>query len=477
MRLLASLAAAVTAAAVSCALWWKFSSETPTATGALHPTPSQPSARAATLPAPVRRPLARVAAGPPAPTFDDLAAELVDLSLRGIGELERGDEQAAAATDAEVRAVVGTILGTIADYEQRALFALTGVDADDARAQAERGAYGRLLHLGLQKLATFARGGTRAPLDRFLAALLDVMVPHRATAEVVAWLLTDAPYLGPPQEGAVLRLAELVPTYPWLADSVRRLLLTLWHNLEASGARARDQIETLALMLKDDTNAALRAAALERLVTSTERGLVEFVVRDIEDRRDRERARDVAVAAAAKLPIDQAIDVVRRLRPLAPEALILPAMELARRDEARVRGCYETLLATGAEVDLRADLVSGLGFDPTPDNVALVERAFRVDPDVGVRARALLALTANAAAALGERVVSAALDDAQLCGTRGERTGILVGALNNLARAGEKDAVERLGRRLSARRDLPPAVRAELEQLLRQGPQPSPRPR
>ncbi|MEZ5966434.1 MAG: hypothetical protein R3F56_21540 [Planctomycetota bacterium] len=475
MRSPVCLAATLVAAAAACLLLHRFSGSVPASV----PAPAAESGAVAPFPVTAsvveRRALAEPHDSPVSRGFDALVAELIELTLRGTIEFERGANDAAAATDAEVRSTVGEVLSTVVDYEDRALFALSEVgDTDEPRSKAARTVHGRLLHLGLQKLSTRARSGDTQALDGFLGALLEIMVPHRATAEVVAWLLADTPYLGAGQEEAVLRLAQTVPTYPWLADHVRRLLLTLWRNLEASGSRARDQIETLALMLKDDTNDALRAAALERLVTSTEPELVEFVLRDVEERRDGERARDLAQAAATKLPAEEALRVARRLRSLVPSEMILPALELARRDDGAVRSAYESLAAAGADGPWRADLVSGLGFQPSTANLTLVAHAFRNDPDVEVRTRALMALTANAAASFGTRALAAAVDDPTLCGG-GPRLGILVGALGNLARAGEREATERLGRRLAARGDLPPTVRAELEGLLRDGPPRPPR--
>jgi len=465
------------AALVLGSLSWRDLMVASTPVDALLPPPAlEPSGQA--LPAAVRRPARDDPPSPSTPamraSFEELASRLVDLAVRGVDEVGRGDLRAAQATDVAATAVVSTIVTTITDYEQRALFALTGLVGEDSRSATARGAFGRLLHLGLQKLAARASAGDPRPLAAFLDALLEEMVPHEPIAAVIAWLLIDQPYLGPEQERAVLRLAELAAAYPWLADPVRRLLLTLWRNLEAGGVRPREQTELLALTFKDDPNPARRAAALERLVTSSDEDLVRFVVQDIELRGDADRARDLAMAAANALPVGLALEVVRRLRPVGSQALLAPALELARRAEAEVRTSYEELLAADADRDFRADLVSGLGFNPSRANLALVEHAFRTDPAVSVRERALLALTANAAAALGERSVAAALEDVELCGARGERAGVLLGALENLARAGELDAMQRLGRRLAARRDLSPAVRSELERLLTEGPPPRP---
>lgn len=465
MRLVTWSAAALLAVLVA----WSFHGlPAPVSAGAAAARP-QVVPTAGPMPAPLARQVAREPdppAQPPA-TFEQLAERIVDLTLAGGEQVRREELAAADATHAEVVELVGRLVASHADFASRALFALTGLPGDDARAAAGRAVHGRLLQMALERDSATAAQGERGPLDELLRGLLQSMVPHAPIAEVIASILIDRGYLGAPQEDGVLRLAELVPTYPWLAEPARRLLLTLWHNLERTGARARDQIETLALMLKDDANPARRAAALERLVSSTERELVEFVLHDVEGRGDGDRARDLAAAAAARLPADQALAVVQRLRRLAPTALVGPALELARRDEAGVRTAYGQLLAQRADPEFRADLVSGLGFNPNSANLTVVETALRSDPEPRVRERAVLALTASAAAAFGVRAVTQALDDATFAG---ERLSVLVGALENLARAGEAEAVAALGKRLGARPDLPPLARGELEQLLRTGP-------
>jgi hypothetical protein len=408
--------------------------------------------------------------------FDAGLGKLVDLTLRAIDALARGDTAQAKTADAEGFALVKAVLEHVGDYENRALFALTGTAGmADARAGTTRDVLERLLYFGLQKLDTFARGGNRGALDAFLIALLETMVPDEQVAGVCLRLLADQPYIGAAQEDAVLRLVELVPTYPWLAEPTRRLLLTLWRNLEASGARPRDTLATLALMLKDDSNPARRAAAVEHLLLSGDSSLIDFVLRDVEEQRDAVRAADLASAAASKLPVDLALAAVRRLRVVAARPLTAAAIELARRDGALVRATYAELAQEQAAPELRADLVAGLGFNPCEPNLALTKSAFDSDADVNVRRRALLALAANGAAAYGEQVVTAALADRELCGARGERLGVIVAALENMARNGEREAVARLGARLAQRRDLAPNVREALQQLLERGPAPRPR--
>lgn len=403
--------------------------------------------------------------------FDAAVAKLVDLSLRGNDELKRGEIDQAKATDAEGAALVKAVLEFVSDYEARALHALLGAGGtSDPRAAMTRRVLERLLFFGLQKLAAVAKVNGRAALDAFLSSLLDSMLLDEHVAEVVTRLLVDQAYLGAAQEIEVMRLVELVPTHAWLAEPMRRLLLTLWHNMETSGARPRDSLETLALMLKDDTNPARRAAAIERLMVSGDRNLVDFVLRDIEEQRDARRAADLAGPAAERLPPELAFEVVQRLRTVTKTPLTLPAIMLAQRDGQLVRTKYEDLRAGKLHPELRADLVMGLGCNPSRDNLAIAKAAFATDPDTRVRCRALLTITGNAASALGEEVVNAALADREFCGRNGERLNFIVAALDNMARQGEREAVARLGRKLGERKDLAPDVRTELERLLAAGP-------
>jgi hypothetical protein len=58
------------------------------------------------------------------------------------------------------------------------------------------------------------------------------------------------------------------------------------------------------------------------------------------------------------------------------------------------------------------------------------------------------------------------LDDAGFLGSRGERMPVVISGIQNLAGAGEINAVARLGRRLLARPGLASHDRAELERIL-----------
>ena len=77
----------------------------------------------------------------------------------------------------------------------------------------------------------------------------------------------------------------------------------------------------------------------------------------------------------------------------------------------------------------------------------------------------MFALTANAPAALGESAIQRALDDPQIR-SHPQRLGAVVLALDNLARAGEVNAIDRLGQRLRVTDGLTAGARLELEKIL-----------
>ena len=77
----------------------------------------------------------------------------------------------------------------------------------------------------------------------------------------------------------------------------------------------------------------------------------------------------------------------------------------------------------------------------------------------------MFAITANAAEALGEETVAAALDDPEFSRSPGG-LGEIVLALENLAAKGMGDAVRRLGTRLMSRSNLLPGDRTRLAEIL-----------
>lgn len=459
---------AAVAVVMAIALVW------PPPVGEPEPPPCEQRAEATATratPRPGRRevvvaPAQQAASPAAAPQFAALLERLVDLALRVDQELSAGDQAAARSTDDAARAVFAQLLAEIPDAAEQALSTLPEQVAADPRARARRDMLGRLLRASLAQRHEQARAGApRRALDGLVDGLLAALVPIAANGELIADLLVDQPYLDLPHEDQLLRLTELSNRHAWLPELTRSLLLTLWHNLEARGVRSAGEAETLAMLLENDSNPARRAAAVERLIASGNPRFVEFVLADLERRGDRDRARAVAMVAAQRLPARQALEVVQRLVHTLGEAMAGPALLLSNRDAAAVRSCYERLLGDDRDAALRAELITGVGFHASPENLDLVLTALRLDPDPTVRSRALLAATGAASAAHGEAAVEAALADQQLIASPGGYHAI-VAAIDNLARAGERNAVARLRQRLAGRVDVPESARQRLADIV-----------
>lgn len=407
-----------------------------------------------------------IVAAPAPPDFDALLQQLVGLAVRGYEEVARDSLQQAKVTDAEALALFQQILAAVTDVDDRALWALTALGAgDELSTRVTRQLLGRFATVALQRRQQAAVNGAPAGLITYVDALLGLLVPHQANAELVATLLTDQPYLGAAHEDALLGLTELGAQHPYLHDVARRLLLTLWANLQASGARSRRDLETLAMLGKADRNPTRRAAALETLLVAEDPRLVEFVLADVAESNDQAGAAALAQVAARQLPPERALQVLRRLAHVGDQSMTGPALILGGRDAGAVRRCYEQLLGEAREPKLRGDLITGVGFNPSPDNFDLVLTALELDPDAEVRQRALLALAGAGSAAHGEAAVQAALADPTFT-SHPAGLDVIVTAVDNLAQGGEVNAVDRLARQTLCRSDVSESTRSRLRTLL-----------
>ena len=172
------------------------------------------------------------------------------------------------------------------------------------------------------------------------------------------------------------------------------------------------------------------------------------------------------MAAATELPVKAALGVLSRLAPIGGAGMMAAFMALGERDAAILRLAYDRRLAMDSEPLTRAELVSGAGFKGTAESLAMARRAFDLDPSIEVRSRAMFVLTAQAASALGELTLMAALDDIEFSGDS-MRLGQIALALENLAAAGEVSAIDRVGQRLLAQRNLSASARSRLQVLLK----------
>jgi hypothetical protein len=124
-------------------------------------------------------------------------------------------------------------------------------------------------------------------------------------------------------------------------------------------------------------------------------------------------------------------------------------LTLGFRAPERVADRYHELLASNTNAEMRADLVTGVGMTNTPLGLEIAQLAMHDDPSPDVRVQAVFALTARRDAELGERALMQALDDREIASDP-LRLGSMVFALQNLALAGDSNAVDRVAQRLRA---------------------------
>jgi hypothetical protein len=405
---------------------------------------------------------------PAAPTFAEYVDRLVAFGLATARHHEAGEFDAAQASDAAARATFTEMMERLPEAEAAALAALADVpppaDARDAAGHLRRRVWNLALDAGLQRRhARAVESSSRAPLDTLVTAALTAMpAGDDLAAELAAGHLEGRPFLGSAHEEIVLELAALAGEGRFPTAVATALLTTLWRNLQASGERSSGELTNLALLLLDDPNTSKRASACRQLLGDPRLRLL--VLDQVRRSRDATLAREVAMAAAQDLPPADALEVLRTALPLTGE-FPAPFLVLGSRDAEPMQREYEQRLADGIDPRLREALVGGAGFGGSPRGIELARLAFDSDPDPDVRLRAVFVLTANAADALGERTIAAALDDPRIRDDP-RRLHALVLALGNLERAGAINAVDRLGQRLRACTGLTAVARDDLEQLL-----------
>lgn len=466
-RCIAPLAAGIGAAALGCWLLGPDCSETPAARAPVADGGPEPEREAAAGPVAGRQELPAPQA-PPEP-FEAHFERLVEVGVRVHAAAEEGDLELAQRLSEEGRAAVAALWRDWPDADERALFVLTGLLEEDTTppGRVRRRVSCHLLAEGLAgRLHRESQSRVRRRLDQLVSAMLaSVPQSEPLAAELGGELLADRPYVGLAHENAIGDLAVLAERETWLRPVATALLLTLWHNLQRSGARNEGEITSLALLFKDDRNPVRRRAALQVLLAAQNGRFREAVLADLTSSKDRELARELAHAAAQALDAVSATGVLERLQPLLGEHAIGAFMAVGARDARPLREAYERKLAAGVDAALRAELISGASFDGTPEGIELARVAFEQDDDLEVRARALLALTARAPAALGERALDQALDDPRFADDP-RRLGLVVLALENLARGGDVNAVQRIAQRLRHRPSLTAGDRGSLEAIV-----------
>ena len=448
------------------------------------PTPSPPGIAAATVPlaaplaaspvavaeAPLQRTELVVSATPTASswTFDQFVDELVRLGAETSRLAAANDEDAAQQNDQQARTVFAELWRTIADADEQALARIAASAPPPRQAPTPQQlrwlVYTLCVDTGLQRRhQQFTATRDRQRLDHLTGAVLSLLPQdERLAGDFGRRRLVDQPYLGAAHEQAVLGLADLAGEGKFAADLATALLLTDWRNMVAEGVRTREDLCNRALVLLQATNQALRGAASQLLLGDAR--FREVVLDQLRQQQDPTLARQLAMAAASELPPADAIAVLHRLQSIG--ANLMPAfLTLGTRSAEVLCAAYEQTLADNVDAAFRAELVTGAGFSQTPGGVELAKLAFAADPSAEVRTRAMFALTANAADALGEATVSQMVEDAAARGDANQ-LGSAVLALENLERAGLINAVDRLGQRLRACPALRQGDRDNLERIL-----------
>jgi hypothetical protein len=410
------------------------------------------------------RPLTR-----PRRSFASYMQELVDLGCQLWERLEQNDEAGAEVIDAEIRGLYREMIEHLPGTDEIALHERTLLAAEDPdlRAQVHRQLLNRLIRDGLA--ARWEKGkilGQRQACDQFARDMLVSLSKDALIAEDLGRrMLVDAPYLGAAQEREVMDLIELSVQEEFLVPVASALLLTTWHNMEERGERSSSGIDSLALILKDDSNPAKRLAALEYLLASGSQNLIDLVLDLAARRQDQALARQLAHCAANQLEPALALQVLLKLVDMSDREMISPFMILAARDSGVLRRAYEERLGNQVDARLRAELITGCGFSGTPESLELAEIAFNLDPDPEVFSRSLFVLSAKAAPEHAEACISKALEDPRIARDPA-RIGSLVLCLQNLGQRGEYNALHRLAERIRALPGLLPEDRQEMGRIL-----------
>lgn len=395
-------------------------------------------------------------------------AQRID-ALAALGEATAAyvqDEAMAEArqSDAEAQKQFGQLLELYRDAGERSLELLQTIpDAPTATRDHSRRTVLELV-LRVECEQRFRIGDPeqhRTLADDLVAAILSLAPLHAAQAELAQRVLDRQPYLGPRHEPAVLELAQFANDGLVPREVATRLLLTLWDNLQRSGARSSADLTNLALAMLSDTDPSKRTAACRHLLADQRyRGIVLAWLRE---HQQSDVARELVSIAALELPPAEAIQVLRDMHNLVGSSASA-CMVLGVRAPMALGEAYQDLLASDTYNELRVDLLSGLSTAAPAQALPVLELAISNDPKPDVRTQAVLSITATAPATHGEAACTRALEDPAIANDP-LRLGVVLFALQNLESAGLINAVDRLGQRM---RQLPlrSDTRLALEQLL-----------
>jgi hypothetical protein len=427
--------------------------------------PVAPRVDAAAGPAEAQREPAAAPAPVAEPGFAARVDELVRIGQRTAELAQQDDTAAAGASDREARERFADLMGAFADAGERAIDLLVALPdgATEPLTAGRRIVLQLVLGADCERRdrdAAFALDRERA--DALVQALLDVMPGTATAAEVGEHVLGRQRFLRLVHEPGVLALVRLAAAGQFSRPIATRMLLTLWDNLQAFGERSSDELSRLALLLLANSDGSQRTAACRQLLQDARyRG---FVVSWLREQGDAAVASEVASLAASELPPADAMAVLRELAAVLPQAAHA-YLVLGHRAPDAVADGYRELLAANTHAALRRDMLTAVGLTRTPLGRELAELALHSDPAPEVRLQAVFALTAQGSGDLGERALTAALDDPRLANEPGH-VAALVLALQNLEATGDTNAIDRIAQRL---RSLPLAAesRQRLDALVR----------
>ncbi|MFN3243550.1 MAG: hypothetical protein ACE37K_18745 [Planctomycetota bacterium] len=424
----------------------------------------QPQREAALLQGPADGP---VAGRSPEQTFEQVVDRLCVLSGRTAALAQDDEIEAARELDAEAREVLERLLGDFADAGDRALAMVVAMP--DA-AEGARRLPGENIRLGVLQVVLAAelarrhdeatRLGERARIDELTRSVLDSMPIGANTAEMGDRVLHDRPYLQVTHEPMVLHLLQQASDGTFSREIATRMLLTLWDNLKATGARSSAELSQLALVLLDDSDPSQVVAACRQLLSDPHyRGLALAWLRE---RDDPTLAQAIAKLAGRELAPADALLVLRELSPQLQHTRGT-FLAIGVRAPEVVADAYREHLAADTHPQLRRELVMGVGMLPDQRGLSIAKLALDNDPSVEVRIQAMFVHTVHGDAAGAEAAVNQVLDDPAVAGDPMHLAAVVL-ALQNLEH-GDANTLARLGTRLQSMA-LAPRSRELLDEIL-----------
>ena len=384
--------------------------------------------------------------------FADYLERLVGLATAAAAARQRGERTRVSALDAEGQRLLEEMLRELEAPEESALHALTGLMPEDATiaGQIRWSICLQLVRMGLElRHERFRQGDLRDPLDHLVLSILACIPQEERLAKDLATLMRKQPYLCARQENAVLDLVALAPEQRFLIPIATELLLTLWANLEANGARSSSDLASLALLFKGDINPSRRLAALQHLLTADGGRYKELVLRDAIGRRDPQVLGELVLAISQRLPPKEAVGDLLRISQVCNRGLTSALLNVALRDASVLRDAYDKHLADDSHADFRGHLITGAGFQQDTAGLDLALDALRVDPDPAVCCRALMVITARADPLLAEARLMSLLDQPKFSDSS-DHLGRVVLALQNLATRDCPNTLRRVADRMLA---------------------------